>query len=217
MRGVRIEAAEVLAGKAPGDRIPNLAKALTHATNEYIAAQELNADRPEAHLNLALLFGKEGKLDRAEDELRTALSLDPGFAPAAVNLADLYREGGRETAGEAVLTAALKRSPHDASLLHALGLSMVRQKRNKQALELLGAAAHADPASARYAYVYAVALRDGGDTRAAIDILEGNLKAHPYDRDTLAALADWWEQAGDHSKALEYSQRLNQLSLNTGH
>jgi Tfp pilus assembly protein PilF len=64
---------------------------LNHATDEYIAAQELNAERPEAHLNLGLLYARENNLDRADAELKTALSLDPAFAPAAVNLADLYR------------------------------------------------------------------------------------------------------------------------------
>jgi hypothetical protein len=37
----------------------------------------------------------ERKPDDAEAELTIALSLDPSFAPAAVNLADLYRELGR--------------------------------------------------------------------------------------------------------------------------
>ncbi|MDO8434888.1 MAG: tetratricopeptide repeat protein [Candidatus Binatus sp.] len=211
VRGIRIEAAEVLAGRTSGEFPSDLSTAFEHATNEYIAAQEFNADRPEAHLNLALLFARKGKIDRAEAELKTAVSIDPSFAPAAVNLADLYRESGREADGEAVLTAALQRSPHDASLLHSLGLLMVRQKQNMKALELLGAAAHSDPASARYAFVYAVALHDTGRTKDSINILEGSIKAHPYDRDTLAALVDWWNEAGDQSKALAYTQRLNQL------
>ena len=122
VRGVRIEAAEALAGRNSGEVPSELSTALEHASNEYTAVQDLNTDRPEAHLNLALLFARKGTIDRAEAELRTALSIDPGFAPAAVNLADLYREANRDAEGEAVLTCALKRSPNDASLLHALGL-----------------------------------------------------------------------------------------------
>ena len=211
VRGVRIEAAEALAGRNSGEVPSELSTALEHASNEYTAVQDLNTDRPEAHLNLALLFARKGTIDRAEAELRTALSIDPGFAPAAVNLADLYREANRDAEGEAVLTCALKRSPNDASLLHALGLFMVRQKKNTKALELLGAAAHSDPASARYAYVYAVALHEGGHNNDAINVLEDNLRNHPYDHDTLAGLAAWWNEAGDRSKALAYVQRLNQL------
>ena len=213
LRSVRIEAAEALAGITSGELPSKLSTAFEHATNEYIAAQELSADRPEAHLNLALLFARKGEVDRAEAELRTALSIDPGFAPAAVNLADLYRERGRDVEGEAVLDTALKHSPNDATLLHGLGLLMVRQKKNTKALELLGAAAHSDPANARYLYVYAVALHDSGRTNDAVNVLEDTIRRHPYDRDSLAALADWWNEKGDRSKALAYSQRLNQLGV----
>jgi Tfp pilus assembly protein PilF len=211
VRAVRIESAEVLAS-IPADRLPSeLTAALNHATNEYISAQQLNADRPEAHLNLGLLFAREGKPDRAEAELKTALSIDPSFSPAAVNLADLYRGLGRDADGEAVLRSALKRSPSNAALLHALGLTMVRKKQDAAALDLLAAAARREPANTRYVYVYAVALNDAGQTTAAIDALEANLNAHPYDRDSLAALVTFLPEAGDSAKASSYAQRLKEL------
>jgi Flp pilus assembly protein TadD len=188
-----------------------LSAGFSRATGEYIAAQELNADRPEAHLNLSILFTRQGKTDRAEAELKTALSLDPTFTPAAVNLADLFRGLDRDKEGAAALRSALKRSPDDPSLLHVLGLLMVRNKHNAEALNLLGAAAHGAPANARYTYVYAVALNDSGQTAAAIDVLEANVKTHPYDRDSLNALATFLEQQRDFRKAISYAQRLNDL------
>ena len=211
VRAVRIEAAEVLAGAPPGALPSDLAGALSRATAEYVAAQELNADRPEAHLNLALLFASEGKADLAERELRRSLSLDPSFSPAAVNLADLDRELGRETEGEAVLRQALQRSPDDASLLYALGLSMVRQKRSTEALTLFGKAASMDPGNSRYAYVYAIALNDAGQTPVAIETLERIVKLHPYDRASLAAIVTFCQQAGDRAKALIYARRLDEV------
>ena len=211
IRSVRIEAAEVLAG-LPADNSPqNVATALGRATDEYVSAQQLNADRPEAHLNLGLLYARENHFDKAEAELKTALSLDPSFAPAAVNLADLYRGLKRDEEGERVLKDAINRSPNDAALEHALGLLMVRQKRNPSALDLLAAAARHEPANARYVYVYAVALNDAGRTGAAIETLENSVKAHPYDRDSLAALVTFLEKAGDSVTALTYAQRLDQL------
>jgi hypothetical protein len=76
VRAVRIEAAEVLAG-APQDTFPvDVAVSFRHATEEYVAAQELNADRPEAHMNLGLLYAKENRVERAEAELKTALLLE---------------------------------------------------------------------------------------------------------------------------------------------
>ena len=214
VRAVRIEAAEVLAGLPANNLPPDVAPAFNRATDEYIGSQRLNADRPEAHVNLGLLYARENQFDQAEDELETALSLDPGFAPAAVNLADLYRAQNRDDDGERVLREAISRSPDDASLEHALGLLMVRQKRSAQALDLLGAAARGDPGNARYAYVYAIALNDAGKTSAAIETLESSIKAHPYDRDSLAAIANFLEQSGDPAKALTYANRLEELEPN---
>ena len=211
VRAVRIEAAEVLTG-IPANGLPaDVVAALSRATDEYIGAQQLNADRPEAHMNLGLLYARQGQLDQAEAELKTALSIDPDFAPGSVNLADLYRAQNRDAEGERVLTEAISRSPNEASLKEALGLLMVRQKRGAQALDLLGAAARGEPGNARYAYVYAVALNDAGKTNAAIETLEIAIKTHPYDRDSLAALVNFLKQSGGRAKALAYAQRLDEL------
>jgi len=88
---------------------------------------------------------------------------------------------------------------------------MVRQKRNAQALDLLGAAVRGDPDNARYAYVYAIALSDAGNATAAIETLESSIKTHPYDRDSLAALVNFLEQSGDPAKAMTYANRLEEL------
>jgi predicted CXXCH cytochrome family protein len=211
VRDVRTEVAEVLAGVPTGTFPTDVAVSIGRATEEYVAAQELNADRPEAHLNLGLLYAKEKRFDRAEAELKTALSLDPTFAPAAVDLADLYREQNRDPAGERIVQDAISRSPDNASLQHALGLLMVREGRPAQALDRLATAARLDPGNARYAYVYAVALKDAGRTEAALVTLEASIRIHRYDRSTLAALVTFLEQAGDRVAALDYAQRLKRL------
>ncbi len=217
VRSVRIEAAEVVARTPPdslatGDSLPTGAgKALGRAIAEYIAAQELNADRPEAHLNLALLFVSQKQYGRAKSELDTALSLDPAFAPAAVNLADLDRELGREDEGERILIDALRRSPGDASLEHALGLLLVRERREPEALPHLAAAAQLDLANARFAYVYAVALNGAGQTDKAIEVLEDDVRRHPYDRDSLGALAQFYSNTGNRRRALAFANRLAQV------
>jgi tetratricopeptide (TPR) repeat protein len=88
---------------------------------------------------------------------------------------------------------------------------MVRQKQGRKALALFAAAAQLDPANARYAYVYAVALNDTGQTSTAIETLERNLKLHPYDRDSLTALVSFCDRVGKSLEALTYAQRLYEL------
>ncbi len=211
VRAVRIEAAEALAA-VPADALPgDVAAALERAIAEYVAAQELNADRPEAHGNLASLFAGERRFADAKRELTTALSLDPSFVPAAVNLADLDRELGSEAEGERVLREAIVRTPNDASLQHALGLLLVRQGHGLEALEHLAAAARLNPANARFAYVYAVALKDAGRNGQALAVLEEDVVRHPYDCDALAALASFYRSAGNPGRAAPYAKRLAEL------
>ena len=208
VRAVRLETGEVLAG-APTDAVmARVAPELKTAVGEYIAAQELNGDRPEAHLNLGLLDEKQNQPGAAEAEFKTALSLDSTFTPAAVNLADLYRQQNRDQEGEQILTDAIRRTPDDPSLQHALGLVMVREKHYARALGLLSRATQLNPADARYAYVYAIALNDAGQTKAAIAALEASVKLHPYDRASLEALVALMGQSGDSTRELVYAQRL---------
>jgi predicted CXXCH cytochrome family protein len=211
VRAVRVEAAEALAGASANALPSGTGAALDRAIVEYVAAQELNADRPEAHANLALLFEKEKRFAQAQRELRTALALDPSFTPAAVNLADLDRELGREDEGERVLRDAIARSPNDASLQYTLGLSLVRTGHKPQALEHLAAAARLSPANARFAYVYAVALNDAGRDGEAIDVLKDDLARHPYDCAALAALAEFYRTAEKSEQTAPYAKRLGEL------
>jgi predicted CXXCH cytochrome family protein len=86
VRMVRIEAAATLAGQPPAAGPPPAdSDARVRATAELVEAYELNAERPEAHLDLATLYARQGLVDRAEEELRRALALQPTFVPASVS------------------------------------------------------------------------------------------------------------------------------------
>ena len=82
---------------------PQQQTALVKATAELVAAEMVDADRPEAHLNLGLLDLRRRELPEAEKEYRTALRLDPNFVPALVNLADLDRARGMDDEGAELL------------------------------------------------------------------------------------------------------------------
>ena len=211
VRTVRLEAVENLMN-LPENLIPaKYVGTLKRATSEYIAAQNLNGDRPEAHMNLALMYAGQRRFDRAQAELKLALEIDPAFVPAAVNLADLYRQTGQDAAAEPILSKALTRSPHDPALLEARGLLMVREGKRTEALAPLGEAARRAPKSARYGYVYAVALNDNSQKAAAIEALEAVLKHHPNDRETLASLAIFYRDIGNRTMALDAASRLSEL------
>ena len=208
VRGVRIRAASRLAGMPTAGLSQEDRTKLDNAVKEFIASNELNADRPESRSTLANFYARRGDTAKAEAEYKAALRLSPSFAPAAANLADLYRQLGREADAEKVLRQALERSPQDAGLHHALGLALVRLKREDEALAELGRAAELEPARARYAYVYAVALGSKGRLDEAIKVLEQSLARHPGDRDTLLALINFNRKAGNTGAALRYAEQL---------
>jgi Flp pilus assembly protein TadD len=208
VRAVRLAAAHALAGVT----LPDTQRGdLERAVAEWIRSEEVNADRPEAHLNLATLYSRLGRPADAEAALRNALRLDPRFVPALVNLADLLRAQGRDADGERFLGEALRVAPDHPEALHALGLLRVRQNRLAEAVDLLRRAATRRPESPRFAYVYAVALHDTGRPGDAITVLAATHGRRPADRETLAALATYVAERGDLKRALEYAEKLAAL------
>ena len=212
IRSVRIEAARLLAGTQPNLLQENQKTALDRATAELIASEMANADRPESHVNLALLYGQMGRFSDAESELHTALRLDPRDVPAMVNLADLYRSQNRDDEGEPWLQKAIATSPDAAEPLHALGLLKVRQKQYQQALGFLAKAAALQPSHVEYSYVYAVALNSTGQPDQAIAVLQQAHQRRPADRQVLMGLIAFERDKGNLPSAITYAQQLVQLA-----
>ncbi len=211
VRGVRLRAVELMAELPTARMAPADRERFERAVSEFIAAQRLNADRPEARTTLANFYVRLGQDSEAEVEYRAALRLNAQFAPAAVHLAELDRLRGREADAEQVLRTAIVASPGDAGLHHALGLALTRLARRDEALGELRRATDLDPDRARYAYVYAVALYSAGHTQEAMDLLKSGLARHPNDRDILLALVSYSRDAGDFAAALAYAERAARL------
>jgi predicted CXXCH cytochrome family protein len=213
-RGVRIRAvSEVAAVPAASQPAPDRA-AFERAAAEFVAAQQLNADRPEARSTLGNFYARRGLGADAENEYKAALRLDPRYAPATINLADLYRQLGRDVDGEKVLGAAIGGPHPDASLHYALGLTLTREKRPDDALIEFHTAVQLEPDRSRYAYVYAVALHSLGRVDESINVLKDNLARHANDRDTLLALVTFNRDAGETGAALDYAERLSRIAPN---
>jgi tetratricopeptide (TPR) repeat protein len=186
----------------------DLTKQLTAALEEYVAAETVNADRPEGNLNLGLIAAAAGEPEVAERAYQAALRLDSRFTPAYANLADLYRAQGREREAEAQLRAGLAVMPDSADLHHALGLSLVRAKRLDAALDDLKQATELAPTHTRYAYVYAVALDSVGRTQDAVPVLEGAAARDAGDTDLLVALVQYNAKLGQREAAAGWLDKL---------
>jgi predicted CXXCH cytochrome family protein len=211
VRGVRIEAARILAD-VPEENIPTVRlEARKHALKEYVDSLQQDADWPAANVNLGNLYMRQGRSDEAIASYRRALALDPRFAGAYVNLADAYRQLSRDTEGEKLLRRGLSLLPRSADLHYVLGLLLVREKDNTAGLQEIALAAKLEPDNARYAYVYAVGLHSTGKSTEALAVLRTAEKRHPYDLDILSALISMNLEAGDGKAALPYARKAAEV------
>ncbi len=208
IRGVRTEAARVLADVADGQLSTDQRRQRERATAEYVASLQQDADWPTANVSLGNLRMRQGRPDEAIAAYERALSLDARFAGAYINLADAYRQQMRENDGEKTLRRGLALLPLAPDLHHALGLLLVRKGDKVTALKELAAASKLAPDNARYIYVYAVGLHSTGRQREAVSVLQAAEAHHPYDLEILSALVSMNREAGNPAAALPYARKL---------
>lgn len=140
LRAVRTEAARTLAAVPAGRLLSARRERLSAVLAELIASEELAADRPESHINLARLHAARGQAQAAEQALRQAIRLAPAAAePAhALGLA-LIRQGRRDAAlPELARAAAL--APDNGRYALVLAVAQLEAGQGDVALATLAAA-----------------------------------------------------------------------------
>ena len=207
VRGVRMEAARILADVPDSQMTSGRLSARKGAMTEYLDYLKLNADWPAENVNLANLYMRQRNVEAAITAYQRALALDPRFVGAYVNLADAYRQQGRDDEGEKQLRRGLSLSPNAADLHHALGLLLVRKTDKTTALQELAKAAKLAPDNARYAYVHAIGLNSAGKQREALAVLKAANARLPYNLDILSALISIQREADDNKAALVYARK----------
>lgn len=212
VRLVRTEAARVSAVAFQSQLPAEERQILQAAFKEYIDTQLQDADRPEAQLNLGIVFAQSGDAVAAEQAYRRAIKLDKEFGPAYANLADLYRMQGLEKNAESVLREGIGAQPENASLYHALGLLQARNNQLGTAIETLGTAARLAPDVARYSYVYGVALHSAGQADEAIKALTAAYEQHPRSTEIIHMIASIYRDQGDKKEALNWARKLTALN-----
>ena len=202
VRLVRIEAARALA-PVPLESLPAPARpAFARAWAELLASEQVAAERPEAHVNIAALLAQRGDAVGAEAAYRAALARDPGFLPALVNQAAFEESRSRPEAAEALLRRAVAAHPTDAEPLYALALLQVRRGRVGEAADTLAATARLAPDQPRYAYMHALALHRLGREDEALGVLARN----PQHRESLIAAATFERDRGRLAQAERHAR-----------
>ena len=110
-----------------------------------------------------------------------------------------------------MLRDGLRRWPEDADLHHALGLLLVRKGAGPESLAELERATDLAPDSARYVFVFAIALNSAGATDRSLSVLERAHRRHPGDAQILGALATISRDAGRIDEARIHARKLVEL------
>jgi len=208
IRSVRMEAARLLAAASQDFIREDKRSALKFAWSEYLESYRHNADRPDAHLNMGLIYTEMKEYEKAETEYKEAIRISPYSYRAFVNLADLYRLLGQDNLGEETLFEALRINPDNAAAHHALGLLLIRNKQVAEAIPNLRQAAELEPYDPRFNYVYGIALSRVGKTTEALSVLTEAQRKRPYNQELLYALATINRDVGKLDNAHHYAEKL---------
>jgi tetratricopeptide (TPR) repeat protein len=208
VRGVRFEAARILSDVGDDSLSTEQRAPREKVTAEYLDSLKHDADWPATNVNIGNLHMRQHRIAEAIAAYERALFLDQRFAQAYVNLADAYRQQGRDTDGEKVLRRGIALLPQAADLRHALGLLLVRKGEKHEALKELSAAATLAPDNARYLYVFAVGLHSAGKRTEALAVLRKGDMRHPYNLEILSALVSLNREARANKAALVYAKKI---------
>jgi tetratricopeptide (TPR) repeat protein len=122
----------------------------SRAERELQTAIQQKPDSVSSHFALGTLFVDEKKLGQAETEFRSALNIDPRFAPGALKLGQVLISEGKPQAAVACLEDAVKQAPPDQaeSVQAALGLAYAENGETERALATLRSLVTSQPDSA---------------------------------------------------------------------
>ena len=150
---------------------PEQKSALEPALADYMEIQDFNADRGYAHTNKAIVLGYQNKINEALAAYQQSMRIEPYFATAYVNMAELYKRQGQNIKAIETLHLGSKANPSDSSVPYSLGLAYIREKDITQAQNNLKIAVDLAKTNAHYYYVYAISLAEDKVKQA-----EGNMQ-----------------------------------------
>jgi predicted CXXCH cytochrome family protein len=178
------------------------------ALKEFIQRQDAIADRPEAHLNLGIMYENMGNYTMAETSYKTAIRLVNDFYPARFNLANLYNRLKRNSAAEQQFREIISQDPANGEAYYSLGLLLAEMNRLDDAAGAMEKAIGYMPERARVRYNHALVLRNLGRSN---DALSDMLTAHELDQSDpgiVQSLAIFYIQERQWGKALPFAEKL---------
>lgn len=191
--GIYEEAVRMMPSSLPFQA--RLAQAYVDGERHDAAARVLRRARMENPGNLTLaiieagLLGRRGQIDRGEDLLREALSVDGDNPRAHVALGAFYSEHDRLDDAIAVLESARRRFPDETNVLFQLGAVLERNDRFSDAEQAFRRVIDQDPEHAQALNYLGYMLAERGERLdESVRLIERAIERDPHNGSYLDSL-----------------------------
>lgn len=207
-RGVRTEAARVLA-RVPRSvlRGPERQK-LAAALEEYRAGVLVNNDRAAAHMTLGILSESLGATDDARRDYQMAIHVEPGVTGPRTNLAALFDRMAQEAQQQTVQLSRVDRQQAQHVFEQGMKYATEASRLRRQELDLLARDAKLAPNSGPILYRYGLSLYLHERLEEAETALRQAVELEPNTPDFSLAIALFLQKQGRFAEALPYAQQL---------
>ena len=144
-----------------------------NALDIYRSVEKRNPSYAPAIYQQGAVYHAMGKVREASIQYSRALKVSGNFLPALNNLAYIYAEEGRDLDKAMQYAArAYVLAPNDGSVLDTFGFVLLKNKKNKDALQVLKKASDRMPANPTVLYHLALAYRENADKAQAVSSLQ---------------------------------------------
>lgn len=167
------------------------------------------ASLAKKHLDQGVAYLQANQPQRAEQELRRVIELDPGNAQAYNLLGSIYDYLGDPEKAETFFQKATQAAPSYPAPYNNLGISYLRQNKTDQALKAFNRALELDPGNPTTHYNLGLLFAKRGDLKESIAHLEQARSLKPGDTAILFNLASNYFLSGDLGRALPILQDLD--------
>ena len=172
------------------------------AIEQYEIIVKIEPANVDDHLLLGRLYRLNNDLEKAENELKTAVKLDPNSEEAVTTLALLYTDEG-DTSHALQVLSAVPDSGRSAKLYSALGATYEQRKDYKGAIDAYKHAIELDRDNLDAIRGLAENLLNDGQIDAALDQYKVIADANPEDAQTYLRISEIYRRQGKYDEALD--------------
>jgi len=189
-------------GDLPGSANNGSDNVLKLAIEQYEQIVKIEPNNVDDHLLLGRLYRLNNDLQKAENELKVAVKLDPNSEEAITSLSLLYSDEG-DTARALQVLSSVPDAGRSAKLYAALGATYEQRKEYKSAIDAYNHAIQLDRDNLDAIRGLAENLLNDGQINAALDQYKVIADANPEDAQTYLRISEIYRRQGKYDDALE--------------